>query len=248
MGDAIKSLGRRGIRYLDNNGIIKRIEQWLGNNIISPILERVGDITAPLVSRIKNVIRSKLDEAQEIARQLSGDADNVTGRPPVATEGAYDVSVRNETGGVRQSGEIELSPLMANKGRRLINTSREEALSELLEEARRSNINIQADEEANALLDWAARREGVNPENYHAVTIGDNIFVRPEYLENVRILREEMIHVFQQRAGQSTENIVEAEIEARLQIIRYRHRWGITNDEVREMIDEIRQMRETGRY
>ena len=70
VGDAIKSLGRRGIRYLDNNGIIKRIGQWLGSNVISPILERVGDITAPLVSRIKNAIKGKLDDTHQIARQV----------------------------------------------------------------------------------------------------------------------------------------------------------------------------------
>ena len=69
VGDAIKSIGRRGIRYLDNNGIIKRIGQWLGNNVISPILDVVGDITAPLVGRIKNAIRSKLDDTHQIARQ-----------------------------------------------------------------------------------------------------------------------------------------------------------------------------------
>ena len=143
---------------------------------------------------------------------------------------------------------ISLPPLLANKGRHLIHTPREQALRELLEEARRENIIIQSDEEAQALLNWAARQEGVPPENYHAVTIGDNIFVRPEYVNNVRVLREEIIHVFQQRAGQATDDVVQAEIEARLQIIRYRHRWGITNDEVREMIREIRKIRETGRY
>ena len=94
VGDAIKSIGRRGIRYLDGNGIIKRIGQWLGNNVISPILDLVGDITAPLVSRIKNAIRRKLDEAQEIARQLGND---VMGQPNLVTEGAGNVPSRMET-------------------------------------------------------------------------------------------------------------------------------------------------------
>jgi hypothetical protein len=72
--------------------------------------------------------------------------------------------------------------------------------------------------------------------------------VRPEYAENVRVPREELIHVAQQAAVVATDQLVRAEIEARLQIIMNRHRWAITDDEVREMIKEVRQMRKTGRY
>ena len=101
IGDGIKSIGRRGIRYLDNNRILKKIGEFLGENIIAPILNRVGDITAPIVDQIKNAIRRKLDEAQQIARQLGEGVDNViddvTGRPQVATEGAGNVPSRMET-------------------------------------------------------------------------------------------------------------------------------------------------------
>ena len=62
------------------------------------------------------------------------------------------------------------------------------------------------------------------------------------------MLREELIHVFQQRAGISTAEIVDGEIVARLEMIRYRHRRGLTADEVREMIREVRIMRRTRRY
>ena len=98
VGDAIAKVGKRGIRYLDNNRILKRIGEWLGDNIIAPILEGVGDITAPIVGQIKDVIRRKLAEAQEIARQLGEGADNVIddvagqGQPRLATEGAGNVS------------------------------------------------------------------------------------------------------------------------------------------------------------
>ena len=34
VGDAIKSVGKRGIRYLDNNRITKRIGEWLGDIVI----------------------------------------------------------------------------------------------------------------------------------------------------------------------------------------------------------------------
>lgn len=137
---------------------------------------------------------------------------------------------------------------MANKGTRLMSTSREQALRDLLDEAHGAGVVIHTDDEAQRLLDWAAAQEGVDRSSYHAVTIGDDIFVRPEHAENVRILREELIHVFQQRGGVSTAEIVEAEIAARLEMVRYRHRWGLTIDEVREMIREVRTMRRTGRY
>ena len=72
----------------------------MGDNIISPILERVGDLTAPLVGQIKDAIQRKLAEAQEIARQLGEGVDNViddvTRRPQVATEGAGNVPSRME--------------------------------------------------------------------------------------------------------------------------------------------------------
>ncbi|HMG23132.1 MAG TPA: DUF4157 domain-containing protein, partial [Kofleriaceae bacterium] len=142
----------------------------------------------------------------------------------------------------------ELGPIMANKGEELINTPRPQALRELLDEARAANVEIHTDAEAQRFLDWAARAAGAEPETYHAVTLGDDIFVRPEYADNVRVLREELIHVFQQRAGASTAEIVEKEIEARLLMIRYRQKWAITNDEVREMIREVRIMRRTGKY
>lgn len=80
------------------------------------------------------------------------------------------------------------------------------------------------------------------------MTIGDVIFVRPQYAENVRVLREELIHVFQQRGGMSVSDIVAQEIEARLMMIARRHQWSMTVDEVKEMIAEVRQMRKTGRY
>lgn len=85
-------------------------------------------------------------------------------------------------------------------------------------------MTIEADEQAQRLLDWAANVEGADPASFHAVTIGDSIFVRPEYLNNVRVLREELIHVFQQRGGIGSDQLVKGEMEARLQMIRFRHR------------------------
>ena len=137
---------------------------------------------------------------------------------------------------------------MFNRGSKLIHTPREQALKELLDEARKADVIIQSDAEAERYLDLAATRYGGNPSDYHAVTIGDVIFVRPQYADNVRVLREELIHVFQQRGGMAVNDVVAEEIEARLMMIARRHQWSMTVDEVKEMIAEVRQMRKTGRY
>jgi len=126
---------------------------------------------------------------------------------------------------------------------------RAQKLRELLEEARSLNITIHFDDEAQAYLDWRARRHGASPENYRAATLGDDIFVRPRYAGNIRILREELIHVQQGREGSiNSVSVVEMEIQARELMIQFRDRWGIMDSDVQEMMREIEQMRQTGRY
>ena len=126
--------------------------------------------------------------------------------------------------------------------------NRSEALQELLNEIQNGGVEIHSDEEAQAYLDFAAKQRGIPPKSVHAVAIGNDILVRKEYAENVRVLREEWIHIGQQRHGLASNEIVEAEIEARELMIQNRQNWAITNEEVREMIWEIKQMRERGRY
>ena len=82
--------------------------------------------------------------------------------------------------------------------------------------------------------DEVRAQHGGKPCDYHAVTIGDVILVRPQYAENVRVLREELIHVFQQRGGMAVTDIVAQEIEARLMMIAQRHQRSLTVDEVKE--------------
>lgn len=184
---------------------------------------------------------SEVTELQRIVRQIEAD------------ERVFRASLQ-ESGGARdlqRAGEkalAELPPAMFNRGSKLIHTPREQALKELLDEARRADVVIQSDAEAERYLDLAAKRYGGKPSDYHAVTIGDVIFVRPEYAANVRVLREELIHVFQQRGGMAVTDIVAQEIEARLMMIARRHQWSLTVDEVKEMIAEVRQMRKTGKY
>jgi len=199
---------------------------WIILDVVSLGLD-VGTVAAALRPAARIVMATgELAEFAETARR-------------VAPQAAEELIARAE-----RYAAVE----MASKGAPRVATPRVEALHQLLEEARSGNILIKSDEEAVAYLDAAARRHGIPLENMHAVTIGDVIMVRPQYADNVRILREELIHVFQQRGGIGSASIVEGEIEARLAIIRFRHTWGITNDEVREMIREIREMRRTGRY
>jgi hypothetical protein len=129
-----------------------------------------------------------------------------------------------------------------------VSVSRQQALKELFAEARQGRIKIHANEEAEELLDWAAARDGAKPEKYQAVTFGGDIFVRARYANDVRVLREELIHAGQQRAGLCTDEIQNAELEARSLMIKNRHRWGLINDEVREIADEIRAFRRRERY
>lgn len=78
--------------------------------------------------------------------------------------------------------------------------------------------------------------------------LGGIIFVRPEHADNVRVLREEMIHVYQQANGIAHDERLQAEVDARMQMIFSRHNFGITNEEVREMINEVRHIVEKGIY
>jgi len=93
--------------------------------------------------------------------------------------------------------------------------------------------------------------EGVPPEKMHAVTVGDDlIMVRPSHANNPRTLREELLHTQQQKPGfeVSKHSQTNAEIRVREEMIRNRHQWSITNDEAREMINDIRLIRERGGY
>jgi uncharacterized Zn-binding protein involved in type VI secretion len=139
---------------------------------------------------------------------------------------------------------------MFSRGRAVPAKPRPQALAELLEEARLKGVEIKADEEAVAYLDWAARAQGIDPANMHAVTLGDDlIMVRPEFADNPRVLREELIHTEQCRAGQvGSDSVVANEIAAREAMIQNADEWGITPEEVVEMQREIQVMRETGKY
>lgn len=178
-------------------------------------------------------------------------------RSASAVDGAGEAgTARTRLRGRQVAGEVGLpgapnandNPAFFNKLSKMTATSRKQALDELLREAERAGIAIHTDADAQAYLDFAARAQGIAKEDMHACTLGGDIFVRAEHAGNVRVLREELLHTFQQAAGYSTGDLVRAEIEARWMIVKFRHTWSISNDEVREMLKEIRQMKRTGKY
>jgi hypothetical protein len=223
----------------------KALEASAEGDVGKAVAEAKADALAAgkIESGAAHEVEAKVAETKSVGATEGSKAVAATDVDAAAMKGAKPASEVLEAG-----KQVALPPMMASKGARLTHTPRKQALRELIEEAERANVVIHTDEEAQRLLDWAARSEGVDPSSYHAVTIGDDIFVRVEHAENVRILREELIHVFQQRGGLASNLVVEAEIQARLSMVRFRQRWGITNDEVREMIREIRIMRKTGKY
>ncbi len=88
-------------------------------------------------------------------------------------------------------------------------------MRELLDEARTTGISIHTDAEADELLDWRENLDGAPRGSYYACSLGDDIFVRQQYAGDLRTLREELIHVEQQRAGIGTDELLGGELEAR---------------------------------
>src|SRR5262249_9709916 len=129
--------------------------------------------------------------------------------------------------------------------------SREQALSDIYSEAQARKIEIRTGPEAEAYLDYAAKQQGISPEKMHASTLGqDLIMVRESHAGDVRTLREELLHTQQQVPGfeASVASRTQAEIQVREQMIQNRQRWGLTNAEVRELVQEIRTIRQRGVY
>ena len=196
VGDAIKSIGRRGIRYLDNNGIIKRIGQWLGNNVIAPLLNGVGDLTAPLIDQIRNTIRRKLDEAQQIARQLGEGANNVIddvtgqGQPRLATEGVENVNQPNQIRGSSNSNSGgfssgALNQLNENSSRVIQTWTSEEifSVSNLLQKAA-----DEGDDEMVRLVEQTIQRSPQNARN-KVTQLASTMAKKPEVPENFSLGR-----------------------------------------------------------
>lgn len=129
--------------------------------------------------------------------------------------------------------------------------SREQALADVLREAKELDVEIRSNQEAEEYLDYAARMSGVEAHQMHAATLGpDLIMIRGVHKHNPRILREELLHTQQQKAGVpiSQDGVTNAEIEVRQVMIKNRYRWGITEEEVQEMRNDIELIERRGGY
>jgi hypothetical protein len=160
--------------------------------------------------------------------------------------------VEHEEGGDDKGAAAAPTPASLPGQKRV---SREQALADVLAEAERLGVKILTDEdpEIKAYMNDAARREGVAPEGMHAITLGsDTIVIRKEYAENVRVLREELIHTQQQMEGLSVgagEDMITAmELDARRKLLENVDNWALTDEEVTEIAREIATIEKRGRY
>lgn len=129
--------------------------------------------------------------------------------------------------------------------------TRSQALDDVLAEAAALGVEIRTGQEANDYLNFAAKMTGMPPEAMQAATLGaDLVFLRDEVKDDPRVIREEVIHTQQQAAGVSVDlaSTANAEVEARELMIANQARWGITDDEVAEMKNDIKLITERGRY
>jgi uncharacterized Zn-binding protein involved in type VI secretion len=129
-------------------------------------------------------------------------------------------------------------------------TPRPKALADVMKEIRRKGITVRADDEAQQILDESARALGRDPAHVAGAARGGNeIFVRPDHLNNPRTLREELLHCEQFRKGEIGEGTeIANEIAVREEMIRNADKWGITPEEVADMEDQIAAMEVFGKY
>jgi hypothetical protein len=132
--------------------------------------------------------------------------------------------------------------------------TRAQALDAVYKDAERLGVKIitDADPEIKAYMDNAAKREGIPPEDMHAITLGDTIVIRRQHADNVRVLREELIHTQQQAegfaVGPDRDTITEMELDARRQLLENKEKWALTDEEAAEVEREIAAIKQRGRY
>jgi hypothetical protein len=133
--------------------------------------------------------------------------------------------------------------------------SRERALEDVYSEAEQRSIKIitDADPEVAEYMDHAAARQGIRPEDMHAITLGtDTILIRERFAGNVRVLREELIHTQQQIKGLQVDPgrdvITTMELDARYQLLQNKDSWALTAEEIAEIEREIIVITQKGRY
>lgn len=103
-----------------------------------------------------------------------------------------------------------------------------------------------ADPDVRDYMDNAARRQGLNPNELPAVTIGDNIMVRDSYKDDIVTLSEELEHVRQQQDGRVAvgadgyDTRIDLEVEARENMLRNDNLSLVERDQIQYEINTIR--------
>jgi hypothetical protein len=206
-------------------------------------------LTRPVITQLEPIV------IRPQARQGTAAENNTSSITKTANSeaGGGESISRLHAGDVGSVNSVSMRLGINAPNRESIRVSREQAVADIYADAKVRGVEIRSGTEANEYLDYAARQQGIPPEAMHATNIGDDlIFMREEFAFNPRVLREELIHTQQQHriqvgAGNSG-NRPALEIEAREELINNRHQWSISNDEIREVIQEIRTIRETGSY
>jgi hypothetical protein len=118
------------------------------------------------------------------------------------------------------------------------------------DEIESQGIEIQVDEEAVRHLDYFGHRSSIVVEWDGDEVVGATIILRPEDMDNALILREELIHYYQQAYLKldPSEQLFFMEVQAREAIIHNRHSWILTNDQIRRTINDLREIIRRGSY
>lgn len=219
--------------------------RWAGNQAPDIILEILGTKGASKVIKGADAA-ADIAEAGRVARHL----EDIP--PPTVDDLISPIA----------PGDIDALPLPNKRvtnadgpsGSSGVPASRAEALDRLYREAENQGIEIitDADPEIRDYMNHRARSEGVAPEDLHAINLGDTIVVREAHADDVRVLREEMIHAEQQRAGieisPGMNERTAMELDARRQMIANADEYGLTPEEVIEIEREITIIIERGSY
>lgn len=129
-------------------------------------------------------------------------------------------------------------------------TSREQALKDVQADIAALGVTVVSDADTEAYLDYRAAQMGMKPEELFASTMGDTILIRASAVDDVRTLREELIHTQQQQPGMeiSAESVTAGEVEARQLLLENANRWGLTEAERTEIREDLVKIEQRGGY
>ena len=129
-------------------------------------------------------------------------------------------------------------------------TPRDQALRDVQADIKALGVEVVSDADTEAYLDYRARQMGLKPEEMFASTMGNTIMIRASAANDVRTLREELIHTQQQQPGMeiSADSVTQGEIEARELMLQNANRWGLSEAERTEIQQDLVKIEQRGGY